>query len=583
MEVEPITVYQDVEYFDSISEEPTYPLSWFHPHLDPSLAYRLKVGAFSASTMFWDSIVHLLSSPPPLTRRIRRRHHPITVPADPNAWMLLTSCLIIGQAAFQGTMPALKVQTPHEMIKHAQLCGLEAYERMVRLEEMLVFNAETLLQYTAWNYLTVHNILDKRKKAKTEKLSKTKQATSTGNSPFDPFGLHELCSRSVFIDCVTRSPEAEVKYERKQSANGPTGLQKGLSSEAYQVLASDPQALMTIGGGQRKSVIFDTGASLGITFDKEDFNGPLTVREGDLRLGGMAQGLKIAGVGPVTWTFHNPYGSKVKIRSQYYVPEAKVRLISPQRLFNKIKGVTGKFEGNEDTFTLQFDGGHRLVIEYAGRNHLPIGYATVGDDLQPTINPQANLSILDETNQNITAGHRLLLNWHGRFGHLNFPAVQRILRQFPFVSIKFAAAAKFDLTDFRCEVCQYAKAHRRTTHGKRTQANDDREGSLKAEHLGPGVRVSVDHFESRLLGRTRDSYGKPSSAKYKGGCIFVDHGMGYLHVEHQLGFSAFETLRAKQSFENMAFEHGVVVQSYLTDSGAFKANAFVRQIRDHGH
>ena len=32
----------------------------------------------------------------------------------------------------------------------------------------------------------------------------------------------------------------------------------------------------------------------------------------------------------------------------------------------------------------------------------------------------------------------------------------------------------------------------------------------------------------------------------------------------------------------MAFEHGVVTQSYLTDSGDFKANAFVQHIRDHG-
>ncbi|KAI2499350.1 hypothetical protein MHU86_15132 [Fragilaria crotonensis] len=273
----------------------------------------------------------------------------------------------------------------------------------------------------------------------------------------------------------------------------------------------------------------------------------------------------------------------MKIRSQcYFVPEAKVRLISPQRLFNKSKGVTGKFEGDEDTFTLHFDGGHQLIVEYDSRNHLPIGYARVGDDVPPSIDPQANLTLFDDTNQNVTAGHRLLMNWHSRFGHLNFPAVQRILRQFPFVSVKFAAASKCDLTDFRCEICQYAKAYRRTTHGKRTQVNEERDGSLRAEHLGPGTRVSVDHFESRLLGRTRDSYGKPSSDKYKGGCIFVDHGTGYLHVEHQLGFSAVETIRAKQSFENMAFEHGVVTQSYLTDSGAFKANSFVQHIREHG-
>ena len=50
-------------------------------------------------------------------------------------------------------------------------------------------------------------------------------------------------------------------------------------------------------------MVFDTGASLGITFDKNDFDGPLTVPEGDLRLEGMAQGLKIKGIGPVIWTF----------------------------------------------------------------------------------------------------------------------------------------------------------------------------------------------------------------------------------------------------------------------------------------
>ena len=112
------------------------------------------------------------------------------------------------------------------------------------------------------------------------------------------------------------------------------------------------------------------------------------------------------------------------------------------------------------------------------------------------------------------------------FGHLNFPAVQRILCQFPFISVKFAAASKCDLTDFRCETCQDAKAHRRTTHGKRTQVNEKRDGSLRAEHLGPGACDSVDQFKSRLLGLTRDSFRKPSSDTYNVGCIFVHHGTG---------------------------------------------------------
>jgi hypothetical protein len=50
----------------------------------------------------------------------------------------------------------------------------------------------------------------------------------------------------------------------------------------------------------------------------------------------------------------------------------------------------------------------------------------------------------------------------------------------------------------------------------------------------------------------------------------VDRASLYIHVEHQFGFSAVETIRAKQSY----------VQDYITDSGAFKANKFVKHIHD---
>ena len=61
----------------------------------------------------------------------------------------------------------------------------------------------------------------------------------------------------------------------------------------------------------------------------------------------------------------------------------------------------------------------------------------------------------------------------------------------------------------------------------------------------------------------------------------MDHGTGYIQVEHQLGFSAVETIRAKQNYEQQAMDNGVIIQSYLTDSGAFKANSFVQHIREH--
>jgi hypothetical protein len=82
------------------------------------------------------------------------------------------------------------------------------------------------------------------------------------------------------------------------------------------------------------------------------------------------------------------------------------------------------------------------------------------------------------------------------------------------------------------------------------------------------------------LGRTYDSYGKPSSKKFKGGALYVEHASGLVHCEHQVVFSAGETIRGKQSFEKMCMDNGVVVQDYLTDSGTFKANKYVAHINE---
>ena len=107
------------------------------------------------------------------------------------------------------------------------------------------------------------------------------------------------------------------------------------------------------------------------------------------------------------------------------------------------------------------------------------------------------------------------------------------------------------------------------------------DGSLKDGHLSSGATVSVDHFESRLKGRTYDSYGKTSSNQYVGGCIFVDHMSGYIHVEPQLGFSTSESIRAVITFEKLCLDNGTLIQKFLADNGAFKAKDFVNHIRNN--
>ena len=170
------------------------------------------------------------------------------------------------------------------------------------------------------------------------------------------------------------------------------------------------------------------------------------------------------------------------------------------------------------------------------------------------------------------------MEWHTCFGHRGFASIQRLFRHIPFQSERFRSAGRCTIP--RCEVCEYAKAHRQPTKGNSQRVNAATDGSLKNNHIRAGHAVSVDHFESRLLGRTYTSYGSNTASQYVGGCIFVDHMSGFVHVEHQLGFSGSETIRAKQNFEQRSLDYGVLIDSYLADNGVFKANKFVAEIRD---
>ena len=56
---------------------------------------------------------------------------------------------------------------------------------------------------------------------------------------------------------------------------------------------------------------------------------------------------------------------------------------------------------------------------------------------------------------------------------------------------------------------------------------------------------------------------------YAGGCIFVDHATGDVHVEHLLNFTTTETLQAKARYEKCMADMGVMVQAYQADNSIF--------------
>ena len=65
--------------------------------------------------------------------------------------------------------------------------------------------------------------------------------------------------------------------------------------------------------------------------------------------------------------------------------------------------------------------------------------------------------------------------------------------------------------------------------------------------------MTVDHFEYRLKGITYTSFVIITSEMFLGGCIFVDHMSGYIHIDYQLRFSNSETIQAKQRYEICAW------------------------------
>jgi hypothetical protein len=203
----------------------------------------------------------------------------------------------------------------------------------------------------------------------------------------------------------------------------------------------------------------------------------------------MGKGLQIEGIGTVVWTFDAKDRSEVQLRVRaYYIPGAKAWLLSPQKLFEKKRGVFGHFHGDEEKLTVNIGNCPDIEIHYCTKSGLPIAEA----QCRPTLEPQVNLSVLDKENINLTIGQKLLLEWHYQIGHLNFEIVQHLISHVPFIARRFADAIKCDAP--KCHVCQLEKQSRRAKKSSKQTVVAERDITLKDGHMIPGARVSVDHF-----------------------------------------------------------------------------------------
>ena len=360
-------------------------------------------------------------------------------------------------------------------------------------------------------------------------------------------------------------------------------------------------------------IILDTGCTFSITPDRRDFVD--YIPSGALGQVQTVNGpTQVAGYGQVRWTLIREDGTKIDLLIPcHHVPSSSVRLLSPQDFCHHhgFDCSTDHFGGNSNYFWMHADHNQsRFQCPIDPRSNLPVALAKIpcnqgGCDSEfPTDVPSScpschrhgivSLSVLEETNQNITAAQKDLLLWHFRLGHMGFQRLQQLMRSRTVEAldhhiIKSEKKSSKSITVDPCIVpknpstrtckpplcaaCQIARAKRRPTDVSTTTIHQ--EALLKVKDLEPGARVSVDQYESAVRGRLATSRGKESFGhKYAGGTIFCDHASGFIQCHHQVSLRATDTVISKRAFERAAKSCGVQVKSYHGDNGIFKSKEF---------
>ena len=359
------------------------------------------------------------------------------------------------------------------------------------------------------------------------------------------------------------------------------------SSMGCRVLSQHPRAFWASLKDDLISAIWDTGATMTVTFCKNDFIDGVRPTDQPLVIGGLANGLHVEGEGQVQWSFLSDEGTFITLQTKaYYVPSAGQRLISPQYVAQERHRehpdrIEKLLDLDHACVRVNFPEQGTLTVPYDKASNLPVSYAFQADQADHCL-AELNLCVTEESNQNLSYSQKELMQWHFRLGHLNFRAVQAILKSGALGHTPGAKAAS-RCAHPKCASCQYGKGHRRPTKSTTTKPVDCKVGALKKEDLFPGQRISMDHFKCSTKGRLYTSRGKTSDdSMYTCGCIFVDHASGHVHVEHQVGLTSNETLQAKLSFERAMMDHGTVIDTYQSDNGVFKAQDFIREIEARG-
>ena len=330
-------------------------------------------------------------------------------------------------------------------------------------------------------------------------------------------------------------------------------------------------------------IIFDSGASLGVSPIKSDFV-ELDELEDPFVISEVSGDTLVPAIGIVEWALFDDNGRKHVVRLRaFYVPSARVRLLSPQLLFS----TEGDGHFHQDASGSHFRFPHtECILSFDANNvNLPIAFPVrLRSARQRSTSLTAN--VLDDGNHNLTASQKELLLWHFRLGHFNLPWIQSLTRVregdlYPILPTKGRTTSSCELP--KCAACCVGKMQRRADEASKEKKVRARDGILKEGQLEPGSLVHVDQFVSSVRGRLPHTKGKEKEGdRFVGGTIFVDNATGFTFVQMQQSLNVEETLKAKHAFEREAFSVGIRVRSYRGDNGVFRSFEFIEDLHDRG-
>jgi len=263
-------------------------------------------------------------------------------------------------------------------------------------------------------------------------------------------------------------------------------------------------------------LIIDTGASVTVSPCLTDFVGPIRPVQ-DVAIQGIASGLKVKGIGTLSYKFHNDSGSSqiLTIDGALYVPQCTARLICPRQFGVSTGHAQDGFHSTSDKGILIYQG-QQTTIPFKPLSQLSVLYTASGTSTYHRF--CSSLFAANLSSANLTKNHLQKLHLHERCAHAHWDQINSWIRSGLLPCDKSLA----NEPDPVCAACQFGKMHR-----KQHKTNT---GHIGHDHMAPGMGVSSDGMEAGVPGKMFSTHGTPTTRTYKYATFWIDHYSKFVYV-----------------------------------------------------